>query len=435
LDLEEVDARVAEDQSPRRLGARLLTTVVLLTAAASAYDLICSPEACAAILWKSSKAAPKAAEKLRITATELCKLKIADGIILYETPFLQEPLGGAHADPSWTSQQIKIALVEAMDELLKMNTTLLHHRMLKFCKIGSFIGGETVDPSMTVNMKKKEAVVKKPQNVGDLNLEDEQEKLKQQMLRAKKETPPTEPPETGLNKMVVKLKKEVDQELADAAKSLGLADRLETLRKEVIKARSSPEQTLDSRLKEKIGILKQEFNESLTQSPNFLSLICKLDMLKDISKAKKLSSLKQEINKAFKMVMERPDIKQKVELLKAEIFYAEVSKSSDVDDGLQEKILKVKQEVESEFIGTLKSVKLNVDFVAPKVESSRARDLIEQPLYQERIKDVIDSTDLIGKIEILKLEVTVAQKLVTISVHLNHEPWLVVPSIILVCVC
>ncbi|MQL87624.1 hypothetical protein Taro_020172 [Colocasia esculenta] len=382
----------------------------------NAVFYVASPEACAAILWKSSKAAPKAAEKLRITATELCKLKIADGII-------PEPLGGAHADPSWTSQQLKIALVEAMDELLKMETPiLLHHRMLKFRKIGGFIEGETVDPSKAVNMKKKEeAVVPEPQNVGDLNLEDELEKLKQQMLRAKTETP-TEPPETGLKEMVVKLKKEVDQELAEAAKSLGFADRLETLRKEVIKARSSPEQTLDSRLKEKIEILKQEFNESLTQSPNFPSLGYKLDMLKDISKAKKVSSLKQEINKAFKMVMERPDIKQKVELLKSEISDAEVSKSSGVDDGLKEKILKVKREVESEFIDTLKSVKLNVDAVAPKVESSRARDLIEQPLYtdlreemedlddqiEERIKVVIDSTDLSGKIEILKLEVAKA---------------------------
>lgn len=28
---------------------------------------------------------------------------------------LQEPLGGAHADPYWTSQQIKTAIEESMD--------------------------------------------------------------------------------------------------------------------------------------------------------------------------------------------------------------------------------------------------------------------------------------------------------------------------------
>ncbi|MED6143685.1 hypothetical protein PIB30_008327 [Stylosanthes scabra] len=39
------------------------------------------PEACAAILWKSSKASPKATERLRITAQEHYRLGIADGII------------------------------------------------------------------------------------------------------------------------------------------------------------------------------------------------------------------------------------------------------------------------------------------------------------------------------------------------------------------
>ncbi|XP_042482501.1 acetyl-coenzyme A carboxylase carboxyl transferase subunit alpha, chloroplastic-like [Macadamia integrifolia] len=47
----------------------------------NAVFYVASPEACAAILWKSAKASPKAAEKLRITSTELCKLKIADGVI------------------------------------------------------------------------------------------------------------------------------------------------------------------------------------------------------------------------------------------------------------------------------------------------------------------------------------------------------------------
>ncbi|KAM3748456.1 hypothetical protein ACB098_05G110400 [Castanea mollissima] len=45
------------------------------------------PKACAAILWKSAKAAPQAAETLRITATELCKLQIADDVIPVNDPF------------------------------------------------------------------------------------------------------------------------------------------------------------------------------------------------------------------------------------------------------------------------------------------------------------------------------------------------------------
>lgn len=56
------------------------------------FFTLTSPEACAAILWKSSQAAPKAAEKLRITAQEHYQFKITDGII-------PEPVGGAHSDP------------------------------------------------------------------------------------------------------------------------------------------------------------------------------------------------------------------------------------------------------------------------------------------------------------------------------------------------
>ncbi|PON92038.1 Acetyl-CoA carboxylase, alpha subunit [Trema orientale] len=56
----------------------------------SAFYVV-GPEACAAILWKSSQAAPK------------------------------EPLGGAHADPVWTSQQIKFAINQAMEMLALHN--------------------------------------------------------------------------------------------------------------------------------------------------------------------------------------------------------------------------------------------------------------------------------------------------------------------------
>lgn len=37
---------------------------------------------------------------------------------------LQEPLGGAHSDPYWTSQQIKTAILESMD---------VSDRLFSFC--------------------------------------------------------------------------------------------------------------------------------------------------------------------------------------------------------------------------------------------------------------------------------------------------------------
>ncbi|KAI5391495.1 hypothetical protein KIW84_076345 [Lathyrus oleraceus] len=83
---------------------------------------VASPEACGAILWKSNKAAPKAAERLKITASALLNLEIADGIIA-------EPLAGAHTDPSWMSQQTKIAINEAMDEFTKLTNHNLQKKI------------------------------------------------------------------------------------------------------------------------------------------------------------------------------------------------------------------------------------------------------------------------------------------------------------------
>ncbi|CAA6661701.1 unnamed protein product [Spirodela intermedia] len=345
---------------------------------------VASPEACAAILWKTSKAAPKAAEKLRITASELCKLKISDGII-------PEPLGGAHTDPSWTSRQIKIAILEAMDELLKMETPiLLQHRMLKFRHLGGFIEGEPVEPSKKVNMKKKEeAVVPKEHTLADLNLEDEIEKIKQQILNSRTEAA-SQTPDPGLHEMIEKLKEEVDQEFTEAARTMGFMERLEALKREVAKAGSSAEKPLDSSLKERIQRVRQEFNESLPQYPNFASLNYKLNMLKDVLKAKKASegndkalSLKQEVNKALKSVLERPDIKEKVKLLKSEISDAGVLRSSDVDAGLKERILKVKREVESQVATALKTLQLSVEVVAPKADIKSGVELFQQPPYAD----------------------------------------------------
>jgi len=56
------------------------------------YSVI-SPEGCAAILWKDASQKERAAEALRLTATDLKDLGIIDEII-------PEPVGGAHADPA-----------------------------------------------------------------------------------------------------------------------------------------------------------------------------------------------------------------------------------------------------------------------------------------------------------------------------------------------
>ncbi|THG17358.1 hypothetical protein TEA_018337 [Camellia sinensis var. sinensis] len=393
---------------------------------------LASPEACAAILWKSAKASPKvfvelllfglskrlyyinkcnypvqAAEKLKITAGELCKLQIADGIV-------PEPLGGGHADPYWTSQQIKTAIVDAMDELIKMDTQeLLKHRMLKFRKLGGFQEGIPADPKKKINMKKKEEPILNRGKTTNLELENEVEKLKQQIQEAKEST--TEHPELGLNEMIEKLKREVDHEFSEAVKAMGLKDRLVMLREEFEKSRNSKDQPMNLALKGKIEKLKDEFNQGLSAAPNYASLKHKLDMLEEISKAKNLSekdnkigTLKQEINEKFTEVLDQPDMKEKIEALKKEIEDSGVSTFAELNQDLKEKILQVKEETEIKFADVLKSLGMHVEppsFSDVKVKIEELNDEIN-----DIIEDVINSSDLKNKIEQLKLEVAKAGK-------------------------
>ncbi|XP_030537141.1 acetyl-coenzyme A carboxylase carboxyl transferase subunit alpha, chloroplastic [Rhodamnia argentea] len=372
----------------------------------NAVFYVASPEACAAILWKSAKASPKAAEKLKITSTELCKLQVADGII-------PEPLGGAHADPSWTSQQIKNAVVEAMKELKKMDTQeLLKHRMLKFRKIGGFQEGIPVDPKRKVNMKNKEEPLLG--KISDAELESEVEKLKQKIANAKESS--AEASDSGLDELIEKLKKEVDHEYSEAVKALGLDERMSMLREEFVKAKQQ-EQPLHPILMDKIDKLNKEFNEGLPGAPNYDSLKSKLDMLNELSKVKnaeKVASQKEEINRKLKELLERPDLKEKVEALKAEIEDSGATSPGDVDQGLMEKILNLKKEIDMEMANVLESFGLHVEAIKPTSTdispeiSVKVGNLTKE--INNKIEEVVHSSDLKNMMEMLKVEIENAGK-------------------------
>ncbi|KAK6943066.1 Acetyl-CoA carboxylase, alpha subunit [Dillenia turbinata] len=374
----------------------------------NAVFYVASPEACAAILWKSAKASPKAAEKLKITATELCKLQIADGII-------PEPLGGAHADPSWTSQQIKKAINESMDELMTMDTEeLLKHRSLKFRKLGGFQEGIPIDPSLKANMKKKDEPI-----IQIENLEGEVEKMKQQILSAKGST--TMPPELGLKEMIEKLKRELDYEYDVAVEATGFKDKLVMIREEIAKAELQG-QTLHP-LQHKIDRLAGELEQALPTAPNYASLIYKQDILKEIMKAKNLGEqtkkavlIKDEMNKRYKEIIDRPDVKAKIEALKAE---TEAS-GSPLDDKQKENIINLKKEIEFKLINALRSSGLDVEATGLKTE--KLRKLASFPDIKTKIEEldlgihkeieavVKSSPDLQRKIELLQTEVAKAGK-------------------------
>ena len=95
------------------------------------YSVI-SPEGCAAILWGDAAKAAEAAELLRLTAPDLQRLRVIDGIV-------PEPVGGAHRNWEETAAALRQVLRDHLWELKgKTPDQLLSARYEKFRKIGVF---------------------------------------------------------------------------------------------------------------------------------------------------------------------------------------------------------------------------------------------------------------------------------------------------------
>jgi acetyl-CoA carboxylase carboxyl transferase subunit alpha len=95
----------------------------------SVYSVI-SPEGCASILWRDGKKAPQAAEALRMTAPDLERLGIVDGI-------LPEPVGGAHRDHDAVAATLKDAISRHLDDLSGVSgDDLVLRRLAKFRRMG-----------------------------------------------------------------------------------------------------------------------------------------------------------------------------------------------------------------------------------------------------------------------------------------------------------
>lgn len=97
----------------------------------SIYSVM-SPEGAAALLWKDSSLAMRAAESMKITAPDLMKLKVIDGMI-------EEPFGGAHRDVTFQAAAVKQILVSGLQELISMSREqLVQDRYNKFKQIGEY---------------------------------------------------------------------------------------------------------------------------------------------------------------------------------------------------------------------------------------------------------------------------------------------------------
>jgi len=97
------------------------------------YSVI-SPEGCASILWRDAAMAERAAEALRITASDLSAMGIIDTVVA-------EPEGGEHLDHEAAAQLLDAVLVRDLEELSAISATeLLARRYQKFRDMGqSFV--------------------------------------------------------------------------------------------------------------------------------------------------------------------------------------------------------------------------------------------------------------------------------------------------------
>lgn len=95
------------------------------------YSVI-SPESCAAIIYRDSGKAELAAESLKLTAEDLLKLGLIDGVV-------PEPAGGAHEDVDGAAAFLVQQLRKSLDELGALSPDqLVQQRYEKFRRMGNF---------------------------------------------------------------------------------------------------------------------------------------------------------------------------------------------------------------------------------------------------------------------------------------------------------
>ncbi len=118
---------IGEGMSGGAIGIAAANRVLMMEYAI--YSVI-SPEGCASILYRDAAKAKDAAEAMGITAPELLKHKIVDGIV-------KEPVGGAHRDPQRAMAAAAKAIDAALQELEGMTPAELRaQRRDRFYAIG-----------------------------------------------------------------------------------------------------------------------------------------------------------------------------------------------------------------------------------------------------------------------------------------------------------
>src|SRR5205085_1295705 len=118
---------IGEGASGGALGIGIGDRVLMLE---NTWYSVISPESCSSILWRSWDYKERAAEVLKLTAEDMFRQNLIDGII-------REPIGGAHTFPEEmfgiVKGEIKKHLVDLRKEDVK---TMVRKRIDKFCAMG-----------------------------------------------------------------------------------------------------------------------------------------------------------------------------------------------------------------------------------------------------------------------------------------------------------
>lgn len=118
---------IGEGASGGALGIAIGDKVLMLE---NTWYSVISPESCSSILWRSWDYKEQAAEVLKLTAKDMLKNKLIDGII-------KEPLGGAHTDVKAMAVEIKKVILQNFADLSKHTPQeRISQRIDKFCAMG-----------------------------------------------------------------------------------------------------------------------------------------------------------------------------------------------------------------------------------------------------------------------------------------------------------
>jgi acetyl-CoA carboxylase carboxyl transferase subunit alpha len=118
---------IGEGASGGALGIGIGDVVLMME---NTWYSVISPESCSSILWRTWEYKERAAEALKLTASDMLKNKLIDGII-------DEPLGGAHNDIEMAIANVKKAIQTNYKRLKTLSSDkLIDERIAKFSDMG-----------------------------------------------------------------------------------------------------------------------------------------------------------------------------------------------------------------------------------------------------------------------------------------------------------